>query len=46
MDSNQDGRIQVTELQDYVIDQVQMLTEGGQNPTVRRENLENDFVVW
>ena len=45
-DSNSDKKISVNELQDYVIHQVQALTNGGQNPTVRRENLENDFVVW
>jgi len=25
---------------------VRKLTAGGQNPTVRRENLESDFVVY
>ena len=45
-DRNKDRNILVTELQDYLIEQVQTLTEGGQNPTVRRENLENDFVVY
>ena len=38
--------ITVSELQAYVIDQVRKLTAGGQNPTVRRENLESDFVVY
>jgi hypothetical protein len=38
--------ITVSELQAYVIEQVRKLTEGGQNPTVRRENLESDFVVY
>lgn len=45
-DTNKDQTITVSELQAYVIDQVRMLTAGGQNPTVRRENLENDFVVY
>lgn len=45
-DSNKDKNISVNELQDYIIDEVRSLTNGGQNPTVRRENLENDFVVW
>ena len=45
-DANQDQAITVSELQAYVIEQVRKLTEGGQNPTVRRENLESDFVVY
>lgn len=45
-DANHDQTITVSELQAYVIDQVRKLTEGGQNPTVRRENLEYDFVVY
>jgi uncharacterized caspase-like protein len=45
-DANKDQVITVSELQAYVIDQVRKLTAGGQNPTVRRENLESDFVVY
>jgi len=45
-DSNKDQTVTVSELQGYVIDQVRKLTQGGQNPTVRRENLEHDFVVY
>jgi hypothetical protein len=45
-DANHDHTITVSELQAYVIDQVRTLTQGGQNPTVRRENLEYDFVVY
>lgn len=45
-DKNKDSAITVSELQAYVIDQVRSLTQGGQNPTVRRENLEHDFVVY
>lgn len=45
-DSNNDRTVTVSELQGYVIDQVRKLTQGGQNPTVRRENLEHDFVVY
>jgi uncharacterized caspase-like protein len=45
-DANKDQTITVSELQAYVIDQVRKLTEGGQNPTVRRENLEYDFAVY
>ncbi len=45
-DANKDQTVTVSELQAYVIEQVRKLTEGGQNPTVRRENLEHDFVVY
>jgi hypothetical protein len=45
-DLNGDGIITVGELQGYVIEQVRKLTEGGQNPTVRRENLDYDFAVF
>jgi WD40 repeat protein len=45
-DANRDQAVTVSELQSYVIDQVRKLTQGGQNPTVRRENLEYDFVVY
>ena len=45
-DANKDQTVTVSELQAYVIEQVSRLTEGGQNPTVRRENLEYDFIVY
>jgi hypothetical protein len=45
-DANQDQTITVSELQVYVIDEVRSLTAGGQNPTVRRENLDYDFAVY
>jgi uncharacterized caspase-like protein len=45
-DANKDQIITVSELQAYVIEQVRKLTQGGQNPTVRRENLEYDFAVY
>lgn len=45
-DANKDQVITVSELQTYVIEQVRKLTQGGQNPTVRRENLEYDFAVY
>jgi uncharacterized caspase-like protein len=45
-DANRDGTITVGELQAYVIDEVRKLTAGGQNPTVRRENLDFDFPVY
>ena len=45
-DKNGDSRISVSELQSFVIEQVRELTAGGQNPTVRRENLDYDFEVF
>ena len=45
-DQDEDGTITVSELRNYVADEVQKLTNGQQTPTSRRENLENDFVVW
>ena len=44
-DLNEDSKIQVSELRDYVTRRVRQLTQGGQNPTVRQDNLANDFVV-
>ena len=45
-DADRDSKITVGELQAFVIDQVRKLTAGGQNPTVRRENLDYDFRVY
>lgn len=45
-DANQDGEVTVGELQTWVTRQVVELTHGGQNPTVRRENLAYDFAVF
>jgi WD40 repeat protein len=45
-DTDHDQRITVGELQAYVIERVRKLTAGGQNPTVRRENLDYDFTVY
>jgi hypothetical protein len=45
-DANRDGIVTVGELQAYVIEAVRKLTAGGQNPTVRRENLDFDFAVY
>lgn len=41
-----DNRIKVCELQAFVVEQVQQLTNGGQDPTAHRENLEYDFAVY
>jgi len=45
-DLNNDGNVTVSELQEYVTQKVQTLTNGKQTPTSRRENIENDFKVW
>ncbi len=45
-DLNADGTITVNEIKEYISTNVQVLTGGKQNPTSRRENLENDFKVW
>jgi len=45
-DLNKDGEILVSELRDYVFNQVSKLTGGKQNPTTRQENLDFDFRVW
>jgi WD40 repeat protein/uncharacterized caspase-like protein len=44
-DRSGDGRIVVSELRDYVVEEVRRLTHNRQTPTARRENLELDFVV-
>jgi WD40 repeat protein len=45
-DRNKNKKITVSELRNYVLDRVKLLTKGKQNPTSRKENLENDFRVW
>ncbi|OJJ22192.1 hypothetical protein BKI52_09135 [marine bacterium AO1-C] len=45
-DRNKDGKIMLSELQDYLYDQVQKLTNGKQHPTSRIKNLSNDFRIW
>lgn len=45
-DANSDSRIQVSEIRDFVTNNVQLLTKGKQTPTSRKENLEFDFRVW
>jgi uncharacterized caspase-like protein len=45
-DANGDGRIQVSELRDHVIQAVPGLTYGRQTPTARRENLTVDFPLY
>jgi len=45
-DLNKDGNIMVSELRDYLMENVSKMTKGYQNPTCRRQNLEFDFRVW
>ncbi len=44
-DTNRDSYISVSELKEYVFDEVGKLTNGLQHPTSRVENIQNDFVV-
>jgi WD40 repeat protein len=44
-DQNNDGQINISELQKYVIKRVGDLTNGGQTPTIRQENLAEDFCI-
>jgi len=45
-DLNKNGEITVSELQEYVAKTVSKITSGKQNPTVRRENLEFDYIIF
>jgi hypothetical protein len=45
-DLNKDGDIMLSELQQYVQNQVSILSNGKQQPTSRIENLVMDFRVW
>lgn len=44
--AGQRGTVRVSTLQAYVAARVRELTEGRQNPTMRRENLAHDFIVY
>lgn len=46
MDQDINGEISVNELKDYVLTNVEKITNGAQKPTTRRENLEVDWRVW
>ena len=41
-----DGKVSLSEMRDYISKNVQKLTNGKQNPTSRRENLEYDYKIW
>jgi len=45
-DLNGDGKIMLSELQQYLTSTVPELTEGKQRPTSRVENISGDFQVW
>ena len=45
-DQNKNGKITVSELKDFVSEEVEKLTKGAQKPTSRRENLEFDFRIY
>jgi uncharacterized caspase-like protein len=45
-DKNRDGVITISELKDYSIKQVQLLTGGKQKPTARRESINFDWKIW
>ncbi|HEY1039143.1 MAG TPA: caspase family protein [Bacteroidia bacterium] len=45
-DKNKDGKVMLSEIEDYVHDKVAELSKGKQVPTARRENLEFDFQLW
>jgi WD40 repeat protein len=45
-DFNKDGKITITELKNYVIGTVPGLTYNLEKPTVKKEIIENDFVIW
>ncbi|MBN4072492.1 caspase family protein [Crocinitomix catalasitica] len=44
-DLNKDRSIQLSELQEFILFEVNKLTNGMQTPTSRAENLKNDFVI-
>jgi WD40 repeat protein len=45
-DRNGDGHISLSELKDYSIIQVELLTGGRQKPTARRESIIYDWKIW
>lgn len=45
-DANNDGAVSISELRNYLFNEVQRLTDGRQQPTTRTENLVNDWSIW
>ncbi|MCX6189777.1 MAG: hypothetical protein NTW54_09305 [Bacteroidetes bacterium] len=45
-DLNKDHKTTISELKNYVSEQVQRLTGGRQTPTSRRENFDSDWILW
>lgn len=45
-DLNYDGAITISELQEYLPRKVSQLTRGGQLPTYRYENIQNNWRIW
>jgi len=45
-DLNGDGDIRISELQEYLVEQVSSLTKNHQKPTFRVENLSNNWRIW
>ena len=45
-DLNKDGKIYLSELQQYVQGNVSKLTGGRQRPISRQVNINNDYVFW
>ncbi|TNE54257.1 MAG: hypothetical protein EP338_08830 [Bacteroidetes bacterium] len=45
-DTNKDGKILVSELQDYVREEVVRLSGGKQKPSTRLENISLDYSIW
>ncbi|WP_109830369.1 WD40 domain-containing protein [Reichenbachiella versicolor] len=45
-DKDGDSNVDLTEIRNYVADNVKKLTNGQQNPTFRKENLDNNYNIW
>lgn len=45
-DADKNKVVTVSELRNYIFDGVKELSNGKQQPTSRKENLLNDFVIW
>ncbi len=45
-DLNDDKQIRILELQVYLRETVSTLSNGNQNPILRKENIKNNFVIW